>query len=364
MASSIKSTAQEPTRYEFAQMSGLERVKRLTPVYGLVILAALLAALFAVLLPDTFPTMINLRSIIGDKAIIAILSLAVMIPMVTGKIDLTVGYGIVLWHILAISLQTKYGFPWPLAVISVLALGGVVGFFNGVLVEIAQIDSFIATLGTGTVLYSIAMWHSQGHQVVGVAPEGFYALAGLFLFDLPITGYYVLALSLALWIILEYLPIGRYFYAIGANPNAAALNGIPVRRYTILAFVSSGVLTAFAGIILASRLRIGQASVGLEYLLPALVGAFLGSTTIKPGRVNVWGTVVGVAILAIGISGIQQFGASFFVEPLFNGATLLVAIGIAGYAQRRRSAGSASAPALPAHDVGTTGDPAATSKGE
>jgi ribose transport system permease protein len=345
VASSIKSTAQEPTHYELAQLGALDRVKRLTPVYGLVILAVLLALMFAILLPDTFPTMINLRSIIGDKAIIAILSLAVMIPMVTGKIDLTVGYGIVLWHILAISLQTLYGFPWPVAV---------VGFFNGVLVEIAQIDSFIATLGTGTILYAIAMWHTQGHQVVGVAPEGFYAIAGTFLFDLPITGYYVLALTLALWIALEYLPLGRYFYAIGANPKAAALNGIPVRRYTIVAFISSGLLTAFAGVILASR---------LEYLLPALVGAFLGSTTIKPGRVNVWGTIVGVTILAIGISGIQQFGASFFVEPLFNGATLLVAIGIAGYAQRRRGVGAARAPAILAQEGGNSTGPAITPKG-
>ena len=98
----------------------------------------------------------------------------------------------------------------------------------------------------------------------------------------------------------------------------------------------SAALTAVAGVLLASKLRIGQASVGLEYLLPALVGAFLGSTTIKPGRVNVWGTVFGVAILAVGIAGIQQFGGSFWVEPLFNGVTLLIAIGIAGYAQRRR----------------------------
>ena len=89
--------------------------------------------------------------------------------------------------------------------------------------------------------------------------------------------------------------------------------------------------------LLASRLQIGQASVGLEFLLPALVGAFLGSTTIRPGRVNVWGTLVGVAILAIGISGIQQFGGAFYVEPLFNGLTLLVSIGIAGWAQQRRN---------------------------
>ena len=96
--------------------------------------------------------------------------------------------------------------------------------------------------------------------------------------------------------------------------------------------------------ILAAKLRIGQASVGLEFLLPALVGAFLGSTTIKPGRVNVWGTLVGVVILAIGISGIQQLGGSFWVEPMFNGLTLLVAIGIAGYAQRKRTGRAAAGP--------------------
>ena len=344
MASSIKSTALEPTPSELAGAGLGERLRRFIPVYGLVILTVALGVLFSVLLPDTFPTLINLRSIISDKAIIAMLSLAVMIPMVAGKIDLTVGYGIVLWHILAISLQTRYGFPWPLAVLTVLALGALVGLANGVLVEVAQIDAFIATLGVGTILYALAMWHTLGRQIVGIAPDDFYALNGADLFNLPITGFYVLALSVAMWLALEYFPLGRYLYAIGANPKAAALNGVPVRRYTIFAFVASGLISAFAGVILAAKLRIGQASVGLEYLLPALVGAFLGSTTIKPGRVNVWGTVVGVAILAIGISGIQQFGATFFVEPLFNGATLLVAIGIAGYAQRRRGSAAARAP--------------------
>jgi ribose transport system permease protein len=102
-------------------------------------------------------------------------------------------------------------------------------------------------------------------------------------------------------------------------------------------FVASGLVCAFTGCVLASKLQIGQANVGLDYLLPALVGAFLGSTTIKPGRVNVWGTVVGVLILAVGISGIQQLGGEFFIEPMFNGTTLVIAIGLAGFAQRRRS---------------------------
>jgi ribose transport system permease protein len=182
------------------------------------------------------------------------------------------------------------------------------------------------------------LWHTGGRQVVGQLDPGFYAINGTFIMGLPITGFYVLAITIAMWLVLEYTPIGRYLYAIGANPKAAELNGIPNRKFVVGAFITSGLLTALAGVILASKLRIGQASVGLEYLLPALVGAFLGSTTIKPGRVNVWGTIVGVAILAVGISGIQQFGGSFWVEPMFNGVTLLVAIGIAGYAQRRKGA--------------------------
>ncbi len=336
----IESNAVEPTKDELKGLSLMQKAFRLAPTYGLVILMFGLIVLFSILLPQTFPTMLNLRAILSDKAIIALLSLAAMIPMVAGRIDLTVGYGIVLWHILAISLQTMAGLPWPMAVGIVLILGVVTGALNGLLVEVARIDSFIATLGTGTILYALALWHTGGRQMVGALPDSFYAINGTFVFGLPITAFYVLAITVTLWVVLEYTPIGRYLYAIGANQRAAELNGIPTRKFVIGAFVTSGLLTAVAGVLLASKLRIGQASVGLEFLLPALVGAFLGSTTIKPGRVNVWGTIVGVMILAVGISGIQQFGGSFWVEPLFNGATLLIAIGIAGYAQRKKGAKS------------------------
>ena len=121
------------------------------------ILTVLLILLFSLLLPETFPTLLNLRSILSDKSLIALLSLAAMIPMMTGKIDLTVGYGIVLWHILAITLQIHAGLPWPVAVVLVILAGAAFGWFNGVLVEVARIDSFIATLGTGTVIYAVAL---------------------------------------------------------------------------------------------------------------------------------------------------------------------------------------------------------------
>jgi ribose transport system permease protein len=351
---SLESNALEPTSAELAGLSPLARAVRLIPVYGLPILTLALIILFSVLLPQTFPTFLNLRAILGEKSIIALLSLAAMIPMMTGRIDLTVGYGIVIWHVLAISLQTVYGLDWTIAVVIVLLGGCTLGLLNGLLVEVARIDSFIATLGTGTVIYSLALWHTGGRQIIGILPPEFTALYTTTLFGLPIAAFYVLGIALILWVVSEYLPVGRYLYAIGANSRAAELNGIRTKRYVIGAFVASGLIGAIAGVLLAAKLRIGQASVGLEFLLPALVGAFLGSTTIKPGRVNVWGTMVGVIILAVGISGIQQMGGAFFVEPLFNGATLLIAIGIAGYAQRRRSSVRHSRPVPTPTDTTTT----------
>ena len=164
---SLKSRALEPTRTEIARMSWLQAILRLVPVYGLPLLAVALVILFSVLLPTTFPTLFNIRSILSDKSIVALLALSALLPMIAGRIDLTIGYGIVLWHILAISLQTKAGFPWELSVLVVLACGAFTGLLNGILVEVAQIDSFIATLGTGTVLYAIALWHTGGKQMIG-----------------------------------------------------------------------------------------------------------------------------------------------------------------------------------------------------
>jgi ribose transport system permease protein len=337
----LKSNALEPTRSELAGLTWGQVIIRVLPLYGLPILTVALAIFFSLLLPDSFPTAINIRSILSDKAIIALLSLGAMLPMMAGRIDLTIGFGIVMWHILAISLQVWYHVPWPLAVLIVLLCGGLAGLVNGLLVEVAQIDAFIATLGTGTILYALALWHTDGRQVMGNLPDGFIAINGLSVAGIPIPAIYVLVLAIALWLITERLPLGRHIYAIGANERAAALNGIPVRAYVIGVFVGSGLIAGFTGCVLASKLQIGQANVGLDYLLPALVGAFLGTTTIKPGRVNVWGTICGVLILAVGISGIQQLGGAFFVEPLFNGTTLVVAIALAAFAQRRRSASTA-----------------------
>ncbi|MFJ9821833.1 ABC transporter permease [Streptomyces sp. NPDC101151] len=311
----------------------------LVAAYGLPALAVLLVLVFTLALPRTFPTRETVDSILSTQSIPALLALAAMVPIVTRAFDLSLGYGLGLAHVMTLQLIVNAHWPWPLACLAVLAGAGIVGVLNGVIVEFGQIDSFIATLGTGSMLYAVTGWITGGARIVP-GPQGlpaaFTDLYDSTLLGLPVPAFYVLALGAVLWLVLERLPLGRSLYVVGSNPRAADLLGIPTRRYTVYAFTASGLITGFAGVLLAAQLQVGNPSVGLDYLLPAFAGALLGSTAVKPGRPNALGTLVAVAVLAVGLTGIAQLGGDFWTTPLFYGGTLLLAVGLAGYAARRR----------------------------
>lgn len=307
--------------------------------YGLPTVTVLLFLVFSVALPDTFPTRDNVSSILSNQSIPALLALGATIPIATGKFDLSIGYGLGLAHVLVMYLIVDEGTPWPLACLAVVLGGALVGVLNGVIVEFARIDSFIATLGTGSIMYAVTGWLTEGSRIVpgpDGLPASFTALYDSRFLGLPLPAFYVLAAVTVLWVVLERLPFGRYLYVVGSNPRAAGIIGIPTHRYSVYAFAGSGLVVGIAGVLLAAQQQIGNPSVGLEYLLPAFVGALLGSTTIKPGRANALGTLVAVSVLAVGLAGIGQLGAQFWATPLFNGGTLLMAVGLAGYAARRR----------------------------
>ncbi|MEV7738018.1 ABC transporter permease [Streptomyces sp. NPDC088921] len=338
----------------------------LVGAYGLLALTALLYLVFSLALPDTFPTRDTVDSILSNQSIPAILALAAMVPIVTGAFDLSIGYGLGLAHVMVLWLIVEQNWPWPLACLTVLAGGLAAGVLNGVVVEFGRIDSFIATLGTGSMMYAATGWITDGGRIVA-GPQGlppaFTDLYDSSFLGLPVPAFYVLALAAVLWLVLERLPLGRYLYVVGSNPRAADLVGIPTRRYTVYAFAASGLIVGLAGVLLAAQQQIGNPSVGLDYLLPAFVGALLGSTAIKPGRPNALGTVVAVAVLAVGLTGIAQLGGEFWTIPLFNGGTLLLAVGLAGYAARRRLRGGAArdtpatpppTPSSPAQESGTS----------
>jgi ribose transport system permease protein len=315
-------------------------------VWNLAVLLVLLIALFAVLKGDTFLTAFTFQSMVNSRSINAMVALAVMIPLASNNFDLSVASILGIAQVLANGLVTQQGLPWQAAASLCILLGAFVGLVNGILVTRARINSFIATLGTGTLLLGANQWYTGGMQVVGLLPADFVALSG----RLPGTGIplpvlYVLLIGLALWVVFDYLPLGRFLYVIGDSPRAAELTGISTTTYVTLAFVASGTIAAFAGVILQAQLQVGQSTVGQELMLPAFTGALLGATAIRPGRPNVWGTVLAVAVLAVAVAGLTQLGAPFFVENLFNGAMLVLAVGLAGYTHRRRERRNAAAAA-------------------
>jgi ribose transport system permease protein len=306
-------------------------------IWNLAIILVLLIVVFSILKPDTFLTAFTFQSMLNSRSIYALAALAVMIPLASDNFDLSVASTLGIAQVLANGLVTQQGLSWQEASLICLLIGAVVGLINGVLVTRFRIHSFIATLGSGTLLLGLNQWYTGGMQVVGTLPEEFVALSG----KLPYTGIpmpvvYLIVIAVVLWIVFDYLPLGRFLYVIGDSPRAAELTGISRSFYVTLAFVASGTIASFAGVILQAQLRVGQSTVGQELLLPAFTGALLGATAIRPGRPNVWGTIFAVAVLAVAVSGLTQLGAAFFVENLFNGGMLILAVGLAVYTQRRR----------------------------
>jgi len=328
-----------------------QRLGAIAATYGLAVAFVLVMLMFGLLRPTTFFSSININTVLVGQSVTAMLALAEMIPLATRQFDLSVGFHLGMAQILIVGLQVQNGLPWPVAALIVLIAALIVGAANGILVTWLGIDSFIATMGVGTLLYGVTNWYSGGEQITGTnLANSFTGLTGIY-FHVPLPALFVAIVAIVLWIVTERLPVGRSLYVIGANPRAAELTGIRIDRHIIGAFIAAGFLSGLAGILLGSLLQTGTPSVGPDYLLPAFAATLLGATSIRPGRVNVIGTLLAVLILAFSFSGVQQLGAAFYVQYFFNGGILIVAVGLSVYAasRRRRAATAANTiPELPA----------------
>lgn len=307
---------------------------RLATDGGVVIFLILLMVAFSVTLPDKFPTVANFQTIFGSEAVPLMLALAVMLPLIAGEFDLSVA-----GTLGAMSVYTAYasakGWPVPVVFSSAVLIGCVIGSINGFLVTKIGVSAFIATLGMGTLLGGGNLWMSGGYVLYAGIPVELTNVAGTVFLGLPLVVYYAVALALILWYLLELTPMGRYLRATGSGREAARLTGVRTERWLFLSFVIAAMIAAFAGFMETSRIGSAPPDVGPNFLLPAYAAAFLGATTIHPGRFNVWGTVVGVLVLAIGITGLNLAGAAVWVSPVFNGGALVVAVSVAVTVARR-----------------------------
>lgn len=306
--------------------------------YGLIVVFVILVAAFSLIEPTTFFTTLNLQTIAAGKAVVAVLALAAMVPLVTGQFDLSVGFQLGLSQTICAGLMLKSGLPASLAVLITLLVGVLFGLFNAFLVVRMRMGAFIATLGTGTLALGVTQWYSNGESLFGSMPQSFLDLGRNQVAGVPLPIIYAGAIAVALWLLFEYTAWGRSCYAIGGNARAALIAGVRVNRLTTQSFVLAGVLSSFAGVLSVMILGSANPNVGPDFLLPAFAGAFLGATSIRPGRFNAAGTFIAVYLLAAGIAGLQQLGAAFYIENFFNAGALLIAVALSGYAVKRRKA--------------------------
>jgi ribose transport system permease protein len=312
----------------------LGRLSRLQPpglnTYSAVYVLAAIYVVFGFSIPNTFLTPLTLRLTLSGQVVTGIVALALLIPLLGGTFDLSVG-AMVAFSLAIISwfgLHTHVNIA--VACLIAVAACAVVGAISGFIVVRLRVDSFIATLGMSQVLAAAALYISQNQDISGVFSHTFLNLVQKTVFGMQLSVYYLLILALVLWYVLERTPLGRRLFAAGANPEAARLSGVRTDRLVWGSLVSSAVIAGLGGIIYGSQVGAFSNSFGAPLLFPAFAAVFFGATQVKQ-RPNVWGTMLALYTLAFGVEGIQLAFVQgvYWITPAFNGAALIIAVAIA-----------------------------------
>jgi len=329
------------------ESSGGSRVSEQVGRFALLGFLGLMILAFSIALPSTFPTFGNFAAIATSEELLLLLAIAVTVPLRTGVFDISVASTMVLSAVVVTKITDAHVPLVPAILIGTL-IGAGVGCVNAFLVVGLGVNAFITTLGTGTVLNGISYALTNG-VVISVSPSApLLTFARLNVVGrLPIGVIYGLVGATILWYFYEYTPFGRQLLFVGASPDVARLAGIRVGRVSASAFVIAGLIAGFAGVLFAGSLGAVDSSVAAQYLLPPYAAAFLSTTAIQIGRFNIIGTVIGLYLLAVGITGLELFGVSPWVGDAFNGGALIVAVAVARRAALTRGHRPRTRPLLP-----------------
>ncbi|CDP51021.1 Ribose ABC transport system, permease protein RbsC [Devosia sp. DBB001] len=293
--------------------------------FGTLIAFVLLCVAFSIAAPQAFASQGNVYNLIQQMATLAIVATAATLVMTIGEFDLSVGFSASLAAVLCFALFGQ-GYDAWLAVPTALLTGIVAGAANGVLVARFGIPSFVATLALGTILSGLAFGASGGASMFKNVPDGFKTLARGDLFGIPVLAFWIVAVLGIASFVLTQTEFGRRLRAIGGNPQAARLAGLPVLRDVIVTFAIAGGLSALAGLLLASRLGSVQHTMGEPLLLPAYAAVFIGTTASPTGSPTVIGTLLGVAITGVLANGMTILGVDPFIQKIMTGVIIIVAV--------------------------------------
>jgi ribose transport system permease protein len=323
-----------PRGARLARGLGVDRI-------GAVYVWLAISVVFSIWVPDQFTNVDTAKQILNANAITALAALAVVVPLATRTFDLSFAYTMTLSGVAAAHF-VAVGTPLALAVAIGVLIGFGIGVINAIVVVTMRIDSFIATLATGSLIQALITMATGDTPIQDIKLAGGFAKIGqtdISGITLPVL--YAIVVAFAIWYLLEHTATGRRLYATGFNPDAARLAGVRVERLRFVSLIVSGVLSGASGVVLASTLQSGAPSAGTPYLLPAFAAAFLGATQLKHGRFNSWGTIIAVLLLGTGTTGLGLASAPQWAANMFVGVVLIAALAVTGI--QRRSSGAAPA---------------------
>jgi ribose transport system permease protein len=304
--------------------------------YGLVVVLLLLFAIFSILKPGTFLTWGTISTILGSQAVLVVVTLGVIISLTANDFDLSIAYTMTLSSMTLAVLNVNMGVPIFPAILISLAIGALVGLVNGFFIIIFRIHSLIVTLGVGTFLHGLTLWMSDSNTISGIDPILSQWVIVNRLFGIPVVFYYAILLAAAVWYAFEFTAVGRRVLFVGRGREVARLSGIHTDRLRWGCLVVSGLFGSLAGILYAGTQGAADPISGTSYLLPALAAAFLGSTSIIPGRFNPWGSTIAVYFLVTGITGLIFLGLSSFIQDIFYGGALVLAVALSQLVRGRQ----------------------------
>lgn len=303
--------------------------------YALVVALLVLFFAFAAVLPSSFFTWPNVSTMLGSQAVLVFLSLALIVPLTSGDFDLSIAATLTMSAMTIAVLNVRQDVPVVLAMIAALGVGGIIGAVNAFFILYFRIPSLIVTLGTGTFINGIVLWMSSSATIGGIDFALINWVVAKRLFGIPLAFYYALIMCLIIWYVFGFTAMGRRLLFVGRGREVARLSGISVDRVRFGALMCSAMIAALAGIVYAGTIGAADPNSGNTFLLPAFASAFLGATAITPGRFNPIGSLVAVYFIVIGITGLTMLGIQTYVQNLFYGGALVLAVALSQLVRKR-----------------------------
>ncbi len=285
----------------------------------------MVVVIFSVLKPGAFPTFANLVNITRQISLLTIISVRATIAMVVAEFDLSIGAVASFGGVLAAGFAVQ-GMNIVLSILIPIGLSFIFGMGNGYLITRFRIFSFIATLSTGTVLGGITFWYTGGATIFGGIPDSFLWLGQAKIGFVPIPTILMIIVVVFFWFVFSWTEFGRRLYAIGGNPVASRLSGVHVSRDKTYAFGLSSLLSAFTGVILASRLGSAHPTAESGMLLQAYAAVFSGMTAFKAGIPNIWGTFIGSLLIGVVANGLNMLQVPYFLQDIVTGMIVILAV--------------------------------------